>query len=229
MKNNNLRLAIISSASAVVTLAAAISTDVMEFDNTDPGSNTNPDVGETISGTIIDEDDDDGHFYTPHEGNSTLSATFSIRVTPEHYHMFYWTILWLCFASAVTFGLHQERLERRWLKSVIAASVSSNTGSSQSHLSSSSRRRQPGGSDPELGGKGGKNYTRSVGGRYVRSSGRFGGSKDRMTLSSSTASISSGSHPVNLGDEQVVSSGDLARGMVSQHRRRTLSRGMGAL
>jgi hypothetical protein len=142
------------------------------------------------------------------------------RVTPEHYHMFYWTILWLCFASAVTFGLHQERLERRWLKSVIAASVSSNTGSSQSHLSSSSRRRQPGGSNPELGvgGKGGKNYTRSV-----------GGSKDRMTLSSSTASISSGSHPVTLGDEQVVSSGDLARGMVSQHRRRTLSRGMGAL
>jgi hypothetical protein len=162
----------------------------------------------------MEGDDDEGysHYYSYHEGNSTLSATFSIIVTPEHYHMFSWTILWLCFASAVVFGMYQIRLERRWLKHVTAVSASSN--------SSSSRRKQhPGSSpsDPELGGgsgKGRKNYTRS-GGRIVRSSSRTSGSRDRMIHSISMASINSTSNPGNSGDEPAVSSGDVARATVS--------------
>jgi len=212
MKNNKPRL-LLTLASAA-TLAAAISTDIMKSVNTNPETRADADA----------DSDDDGysHYYIPHEGNSTLSATFSIRVTPEHYHMFSWTILWLCFASAVAFGMYQVRLERKWLKHVVATSASSNKSSSRFH---SSWRKHPmaggGGSpsDPELGGsggsnsRGGRNYTRS-GGRVVRSSSRNGinsGSRDRMVLSASSASINSSSNPGNLGDEQAVSSGDLAR------------------
>lgn len=214
---------LVSSASAAITLAAAISTDVMESVSTNRETRIDTTTDIDID---IEDDDDEGysHYYSYHEGNSTLSATFSIIVTPEHYHMFSWTILWLCFASAVVFGIHQIRLERRWLKHVTALSASSS--------GSSSRRKQhpmaAGGSspsDPELGGSSGKgrrNYTRS-GGRIVRSSSRTSGSMDRMIHSISMASINSASNPGNSGDEPAVSSGDVARATVSWHRNQTVS------
>ena len=48
-----------------------------------------------------DDDDDDDAFYDPHshEGNSTVSATFSIRITPEQYHIVSWSLLWLGFVG----------------------------------------------------------------------------------------------------------------------------------
>jgi hypothetical protein len=209
---------LVSSASAAVTLAAAISTDVME------SANTNLETRADATTDIDIEDYDEGysHYYRPHEGNSTLSATFSIVVTPEHYHMFSWTILWLCFASAVAFGMHQIRLERRWLKHVTALSASSNNSSSRRKHSMATGGSSP--SDPELGGssgKGRKNYTRS-GGRIVRSSSRTSGSRDRMIHSISMASINSSSNPGNSGDEPAVSSGDVARATVSWHHNRTV-------
>ena len=202
-KKKNPIIILVTSASAVVTLASALSTDATE---------TMTDFESRVDATIHEGDDDDGHFYIPHEGNSTLSATFSIRVTPEHYHVFSWTILWLCFASAVAFGIYQLKLERRWMKySLLNSASSSNKNSSRYSLSS--KRKHPNGSpnpsDPELGGR--KNYTRS-GGRLVRSSSRVGGSRDRMITSASSASINS--NHGNQGEEQSVSSGDLARATV---------------
>ena len=49
----------------------------------------------------MDDDDDDDAFYDPHshEGNSTVSATFSIRITPEQYHIVSWSLLWLGFVG----------------------------------------------------------------------------------------------------------------------------------
>ena len=198
-KKSNEIIFLVTSVSAAVTLAAALSTDVTESANTDVENRENANDGE----------DDDGHFYIPHEGNSTLSATFSIRVTPEHYHVFSWTILWLCFAAAVAFGIHQIKMERRWLKHTLLTSASSHN--KKYNLS---KRKHPIGSpsDPELGG-GRKNYTRS-GGRLVRSSSRPGGSRDRMTPSASLASINSTSG--SPGEEQSVSSGDMARATVSK-------------
>ena len=198
-KKSNEIIFLVTSVSAAVTLAAALSTDVTESANTDVENRENANDGE----------DDDGHFYIPHEGNSTLSATFSIRVTPEHYHVLSWSILWLCFAAAVAFGIHQIKMERRWLKHTLLTSASSHN--KKYNLS---KRKHPIGSpsDPELGG-GRKNYTRS-GGRLVRSSSRPGGSRDRMTPSASLASINSTSG--SPGEEQSVSSGDMARATVSK-------------
>ena len=210
IKRNHPGLFFLASASAAVTLAAALATDTTETIR----ANASIAQGQ-------DEDDDDGAFYIPHEGNSTLSATFSMKITPEHYHMVSWTILWLCFASAVSFGMHQIRLERRWMKHTMNSSSASsnNASSSSSRLNSSSRRKQQqqatgSPSDPELGLR--KNYTRSGGGRLVRSSSRVSGSRDRLSHSASSQSIGNSSNSLGTGGEesQAVSTGDLARAKV---------------
>ena len=184
------------SAFATTTIASALSVDVAE-------STTE----ETEASADVTTDDDDYYFYIPHEGNSTLSATFSIRVTPEHYYIVSWTILWVCFAISVIFGLYQLKLERRWIKYSIMNSISSSSNKSSSKYKRKFPVSSP--SDPELGG-GRKNFT-TIGGRRVISS-----SRGRMAGSSSSASIQSSSGAA--GDEQqtsVISSGDLARGKVS--------------
>ena len=73
MKENRPRL--LALASVVVTIASAIATDTIE--KTDAGLETTTDSDNGNSS----EGDDDGlsHYYIPHEGNSTLSATWSIR------------------------------------------------------------------------------------------------------------------------------------------------------
>jgi len=169
-------------------------------------------------------DDDDGFFYIPHETDSTLSATFSIRVTPEHYYVVSWMILWLCFVVAVVLGLHQIRLERKWLKHVTTSGEASKSGGgnnsgSTNSLTSYRRTRQqlPGSSpsDPELGKT--TSYTKA-GGRLVRSN----RSRDRMIMARSTSSTSVNSN-LNQNKQQnsdsssssVLSSGDVARATVS--------------
>eukprot|EP00535_Pseudo-nitzschia_heimii_P005287 CAMPEP_0197178030 /NCGR_PEP_ID=MMETSP1423-20130617/3419_1 /TAXON_ID=476441 /ORGANISM="Pseudo-nitzschia heimii, Strain UNC1101" /LENGTH=562 /DNA_ID=CAMNT_0042627675 /DNA_START=164 /DNA_END=1852 /DNA_ORIENTATION=+ len=194
-------LLLVIFATAALALAAALSTDVVESTVIDP------DTAGT-GGEEDDDDDDDGlpPYLIPHEGNSTVSATFSIRVTPEHYHMLSWTVLWLCFAAAVVLGMYQTRLERRWQKHVTAASMVSSRSSSK--FGAGRRKPTPMGSDPELGAGGRKSY-RSGGGRLVLSSGR---SRSKMIQSASSSSIHNtlaGGTP--SGDEVVVSSGDRAR------------------
>ena len=210
-------LPFVALASAAATLAAALSTDVVES----PSTATDGSVVGTIAAA---DDDDDGlpPYLIPHnhEGNSTLSATFSIRVTPEHYHAISWTVLWLGFFASVLLGIHQTNLERRWLKQAAATAslASSQHSQSLSTLTAAQRRKQPPqrlASDPELGGAARKTYARS-GGRLVRSKGGAGSSRDKMTISPSASSnsINKGNSPGN--DEGTgISSGDLARATVS--------------
>lgn len=195
------RLLLVSALTAVNT-ASALSTDAVESANA--AFETNTDAAESSNY--------DDYFFIPHEGNSTLSATFWIRVTPEHYYIVSWTILWVCFALTVVFGLYQLKLERSWIKYSIMKSA--NNSFSKYNLS---KRKYPVGSpsDPELGG-GRKNFT-TIGGRRVISS-----SRGRMAGSSSSASIQSTSGAA--GDEQqgAVSSGDLARATVSSNFKKDL-------
>eukprot|EP00532_Pseudo-nitzschia_australis_P015141 CAMPEP_0168269078 /NCGR_PEP_ID=MMETSP0141_2-20121125/14078_1 /TAXON_ID=44445 /ORGANISM="Pseudo-nitzschia australis, Strain 10249 10 AB" /LENGTH=614 /DNA_ID=CAMNT_0008209585 /DNA_START=99 /DNA_END=1944 /DNA_ORIENTATION=- len=182
----------VSSGTSNLSSATIDSNDSSNNDN-DTGNNDSKknNSNDNSNDNNIDDDDNGNSFnmhynYIPHEGNSTLSATFSIRVTPEHYHMLSWTILWMGFVSAVLLG---------------CTSSGSNTGSPQ---------------DPELGGgsgSGGNNNGNGNGMRTARGKGivRSNRGGSRMTLSSSTASLTNSSNPANLGDEQPVSSGDLAR------------------
>ena len=223
----------IAAATEVVTVSSATSN--LASGTTDNDSSNNDNYHDSNNDNIddnIDDDDDNGnsfnmHYnYIPHEGNSTLSATFSIRVTPEHYHMLSWTILWTGFVSAVLLGMHQVRLEKRWLKHVLSTSTSRNSGASRGSSASRSQSRlrkysvlsgsntnSP--QDSELGGNNNNNNgsgMRTARGKGIVRSNRGG---SRMTLSSSTASLTNSSNPANLGDEQPVSSGDLARAAVS--------------
>ena len=213
---------LLTFVTTAVTLAAALSTDVVDESSADISDPDTAGVFGTGGGNDDhdddDDDDDDGisQYLIPHEGNSTVSATFSIHITPEHYHVVSWMFLWLCFAGAVALGMYQTRLERRWMRQVTASMLSSRSSSSK--LGAGRRKQTPmGSSDPELGGggiggAGRKSYTRSGGGRLVRSSGR---SRDKLTQSISSSSIRNSPAGEGSGDEPVVSSGDMARAKVS--------------
>ena len=173
-----------------------------------------------IVDAVNNNDDYNAYYKHRHEGgNSTLSATFSIRVTPEHYHIVSWSILWGVFVCSVFFGVYQMHLERKWLKYVQSSSHNNNNKSSSSSSSSnrnSYRFNNKNSPDPEYGSiaglSGGRTSTLSKSGRLIRASSRAGtSSSGRMSTSKSSASINSSSNPGNLGDEQAVSSGDISR------------------
>lgn len=69
--------------------------------------------------------DDDAYFldsyshskYYPHEGNFSITTSVTIHVTPEHYHLFSWAVLWAGFLFAILFASYQVRMENRWFAS----------------------------------------------------------------------------------------------------------------
>jgi hypothetical protein len=53
--------------------------------------------------------------YYPHEsGNSSLTTSVTIRVTPEHFHLISWGILWGGFFLAILIASWQVRIENQW-------------------------------------------------------------------------------------------------------------------
>lgn len=69
-----------------------------------------------------ESDGDDDYFldsyshskYYPHEGNSSITTSVTIHVTPEHYHVFNWVLLWLGFVLGICIALYQLRIETVW-------------------------------------------------------------------------------------------------------------------
>ena len=69
-----------------------------------------------------DNNGDDDYFldsyshskYYPHEGNSSITTSVTIHVTPEHYHVFSWVILWLGFVLGILVACNQLRIEHGW-------------------------------------------------------------------------------------------------------------------
>ncbi len=55
--------------------------------------------------------------YYPHEGNSSITTSVTIHVTPEHYHVFNWILLWTGFVVAILLATYQVRLEHLWAAS----------------------------------------------------------------------------------------------------------------
>jgi hypothetical protein len=203
-------IAVITIALSLVELVVAVSS-AAEDEDEDANVNNAEDIVAVNAITIdIAKPDDSATRRHTHEGNSTLSATFSIRVTPEHYHLISWSILWCVFFCSVLFGLYQMHLERKWLKWVQSSNNSNKLSSRNNNNNSNSKSL-----DPEsgiVGLSGGRTSTFSKSGRLIRASSRPGSSTGgRMSLSKSSASINSSSNPGNLGDEQAVSSGDISR------------------
>ena len=69
-----------------------------------------------------DNNGDDDYFldsyshskYYPHEGNSSITTSVTIHVTPEHYHVFNWVLLWLGFVLGILVACYQMRIEYGW-------------------------------------------------------------------------------------------------------------------
>ena len=55
--------------------------------------------------------------YYPHEGNSTITTSVTIHVTPAHYHLLNWAILWGGFLIGIGLASYQVRRENMWLTS----------------------------------------------------------------------------------------------------------------
>jgi hypothetical protein len=64
------------------------------------------------------DDDDDDYFshskYYPRQGNSSITASVTIHVTPEHYHLLNWALLWTGFILAITVASYQVHQENKW-------------------------------------------------------------------------------------------------------------------
>jgi len=224
-KKNRIIFITVVVVAIAITIAAAISlvkvvSNLTNNEEEDGIMNTT----NNVENDDDDDDDDDEFYYNPHkhEGNSTLSATFTIHVTPEHYHILSWSILWGCFVVSVLFGVYQIQLEKKWLKYVTTTSKKSShcprSRRSNSKSPSGNHTGASGGAmiDPETGLsiRGGNHNTNrpSSSRRIIRASSRAGmGGSGRMILSASAASFNSSSNPGNLGDEQAVSSGDISR------------------
>lgn len=63
-------------------------------------------------------DDDDSFVsshskYYPHGGNSSITTSVTIHVTPEHYHILNWSILWGSFILGIVLASYQVRLENQ--------------------------------------------------------------------------------------------------------------------
>jgi hypothetical protein len=94
-------IAVITIALSLVELVVAVSS-AAEDEDEDANVNNAEDIVAVNAITIdIAKPDDSATRRHTHEGNSTLSATFSIRVTPEHYHIISWSILWCVFFCSV--------------------------------------------------------------------------------------------------------------------------------
>lgn len=74
---------------------------------------------------VSDADDDDSSFldsyshsrYYPHEGNSSITTSVTIHVTPEHYHLLNWALLWTGFLLGILLASYQVRVENQWFAS----------------------------------------------------------------------------------------------------------------
>jgi hypothetical protein len=53
-------------------------------------------------------------YYYPREGNSSITTSVTIHVTPEHYHLVSWGCLWAGFVLAMMFASYQVRLEQKY-------------------------------------------------------------------------------------------------------------------
>lgn len=68
-----------------------------------------------------DDDGDDDYFsnsryYPRHEGNSSITASVTIHVTPEHYELTNWALLWAGFLVVIAFTVYQVILENKWIR-----------------------------------------------------------------------------------------------------------------
>eukprot|EP00339_Tiarina_fusa_P022660 CAMPEP_0117035142 /NCGR_PEP_ID=MMETSP0472-20121206/24973_1 /TAXON_ID=693140 ORGANISM="Tiarina fusus, Strain LIS" /NCGR_SAMPLE_ID=MMETSP0472 /ASSEMBLY_ACC=CAM_ASM_000603 /LENGTH=353 /DNA_ID=CAMNT_0004744517 /DNA_START=124 /DNA_END=1182 /DNA_ORIENTATION=+ len=52
--------------------------------------------------------------YYPREGNSSITTSVTIHVTPEHYHLVSWSCLWAGFILAIAFASYQVWLEQKY-------------------------------------------------------------------------------------------------------------------
>jgi hypothetical protein len=93
---------------------------------------------------------DSSYYYYPHEGNSTLSASVTIHVTPEHYYLISWAILWGCFVLAIAFGAYQTSQEHQWLTA--ARKTTTAAADDLEHQPKGVRRANGGGRDIVLVG-----------------------------------------------------------------------------
>lgn len=54
--------------------------------------------------------------YYPHESsNSSLTTSVTIRVTPAHYYLVSWSVLWAGFLLAILVASIQVHIENEWL------------------------------------------------------------------------------------------------------------------
>jgi hypothetical protein len=65
------------------------------------------------------DDDDDDYFshsrYYPRQANSSITASVTIHVTPEHYHIVNWALLWAGFALAIALASYHVHSENKWI------------------------------------------------------------------------------------------------------------------
>eukprot|EP00934_Nitzschia_sp_Nitz4_P009067 Nitzschia sp. Nitz4//scaffold241_size29735//11610//13002//NITZ4_008026-RA/size29735-augustus-gene-0.15-mRNA-1//1//CDS//3329543775//9057//frame0 len=84
----------------------------------------NPTFAPTLIPTLPENQDDaaidDVYFesyskskYYPHEGNSTITTSVTIHVTPDHYYLRNWALLWGGYVLAILFASCHIRKERR--------------------------------------------------------------------------------------------------------------------
>lgn len=65
-----------------------------------------------------DDDDDDDYFahsrYYPRQTNSSITASVTINVSPQHYHLLSWALLWMGFILAIGLASYQVHKENKW-------------------------------------------------------------------------------------------------------------------
>jgi hypothetical protein len=55
--------------------------------------------------------------YYPHAGNSSITTSVTIVVTPAQYHLVSWGVLWGGFLLGIILASYQVRLENLWFAS----------------------------------------------------------------------------------------------------------------
>jgi hypothetical protein len=58
-----------------------------------------------------------------HEGNSSITTSVTIRVTPEQYYLVSWGFLWVGFFLAICFASFQVHREYKWIASRSRADI----------------------------------------------------------------------------------------------------------
>lgn len=170
-------------------------------------------------------DDDDMYFqsysnskYYPHEGNSSITTSVTIHVTPEHYHLLNWALLWGGFVIGIALASYHIRQENLWLAS---------TGRTWNHHTTATSTTTGGsGVGNATGGGGGGSGGHGDGARDSgrgRGGGGGGGHGSRSNLAGahSTNNSTSDMDPANSSHADVdgggsISSADRARYRVSK-------------